>query len=206
MSPSRPTKGRSRSSRNAGRDAMDAWAPLTNGPRRGRRSRVVPTPRRWRQIGGISRRRRWLTSTDTGESTKETVKTVARGMPGDSGVTVVTMLVCFPSFAYEAAGASSVRHSLRPQVQRIKGSCITRAKPGRGSACAYPSVIARSVATKQSISSSLVLSDGLLRCARNDGAHPPPSSPRKRGPITTARSLTHARPALRSCSECPSSR
>jgi hypothetical protein len=31
----------------------------------------------------------------TGESTKETVKTIAQGMPGDSGVTVVTMLVCF---------------------------------------------------------------------------------------------------------------
>jgi hypothetical protein len=34
----------------------------------------------------------------TGESTKETVKTIARGMPGDSGVTVVTMLVCFVLF------------------------------------------------------------------------------------------------------------
>jgi hypothetical protein len=31
----------------------------------------------------------------TGESTKETVKTIARGMPGDSGVTVVTTLACF---------------------------------------------------------------------------------------------------------------
>src|SRR5207237_7925110 len=29
------------------------------------------------------------------KSTKETVKTIARGMPGESGVTVVTMLVCF---------------------------------------------------------------------------------------------------------------
>jgi hypothetical protein len=31
----------------------------------------------------------------TRESTKETVKTIAPGMPGESGVTVVTMLVCF---------------------------------------------------------------------------------------------------------------
>jgi energy-converting hydrogenase Eha subunit G len=29
------------------------------------------------------------------ESTKETVKTIARGMPGVSGVTVLTTLVCF---------------------------------------------------------------------------------------------------------------
>jgi hypothetical protein len=31
----------------------------------------------------------------TEESAKETVKTIARGMPGVSGATVVTMLVCF---------------------------------------------------------------------------------------------------------------
>jgi hypothetical protein len=35
-------------------------------------------------------------------------------MPGVSGVTVVTMLVCFFYFACEAAGASSARHSLHP--------------------------------------------------------------------------------------------
>jgi len=31
----------------------------------------------------------------TEESTKETVKTIAQGMPGVSGEPVVTMLVCF---------------------------------------------------------------------------------------------------------------
>jgi hypothetical protein len=31
----------------------------------------------------------------TGESMKETVKTIARGMPGETGVTVVDLLVCF---------------------------------------------------------------------------------------------------------------
>ena len=51
---------------------------------RGRRSRVVLTPRRRRQVGGGN-------SADDGdkkspiteESTKETVKTIAQGMPGD---------------------------------------------------------------------------------------------------------------------------
>jgi len=33
------------------------------------------------------------------------VKTIARGMPGVFGVTVVTMLVCSFYFAYETAGA-----------------------------------------------------------------------------------------------------
>jgi hypothetical protein len=37
-------------------------------------------------------------------------------MPGVSGVTVVTTLVCSFYFACEAAGASSARHSLRPLI------------------------------------------------------------------------------------------
>jgi hypothetical protein len=42
-------------------------------------------------------------------------KTIARGMPGRSGVTVVTnSCVCF--FTHEAAGASRARHSLRPLI------------------------------------------------------------------------------------------
>ena len=45
-------------------------------------------------------------------------KTIARGMPGRSGVTVVTMLVCLFYFAYEAAGALRARHSLRPLIFR----------------------------------------------------------------------------------------
>jgi hypothetical protein len=49
----------------------------------------------------------------TGESTKETVKTIARGMPGESGVTVVTNSRVFYT-TREAAGASGARHSLRP--------------------------------------------------------------------------------------------
>jgi hypothetical protein len=54
----------------------------------GRRSRVVLTPRRWCQVGG---------NADDGgkqarshKSTKETVKTIARGCRAFSGVTVVT--------------------------------------------------------------------------------------------------------------------
>ena len=74
--PSRPTEGRIAIVTDAGRDAVDANAPYDVRRRRGRRSRVVPTPRRWCQIGGAICRRRWLTSPDTGESTKETVKTI----------------------------------------------------------------------------------------------------------------------------------
>src|SRR5882757_3816359 len=55
----------------------------------------------------------------TGESTKETVKTIARGMPGDPGVTVVTNArVLYPTRA--AAGALGARHSLRPLISWAK--------------------------------------------------------------------------------------
>src|SRR6476661_11030174 len=46
-------------------------------------------------------------------------KTIARGMPGRSGVTVVTnSCVCF--FTHEAAGALSARHSLRPLISEAR--------------------------------------------------------------------------------------
>jgi len=41
-------------------------------------------------------------------------------MPGETGVTVVTMLVCYFYFACEAAGATSARHSLRPLIGRVE--------------------------------------------------------------------------------------
>jgi hypothetical protein len=58
------------------------------------------------------------TSRLSGETSKETVKTIARGMPDLSGVTVVDLLGVLFSFAPEAAGATGVRHSLRPLIFR----------------------------------------------------------------------------------------
>jgi len=55
---------------------VDAVAPEDEGCNRGRRSRVVLTPRRWRQVGGMIRRRWWQNSPVTRESAKETVKTI----------------------------------------------------------------------------------------------------------------------------------
>jgi hypothetical protein len=46
-------------------------------------------------------------------------------MPGDAGVTVVIMLVCFFHFAREAAGASRARHSLRP-LNSESGMLLTK--------------------------------------------------------------------------------
>jgi hypothetical protein len=75
----------------------------------GRRSRVVLTPRRWRQVGGSHFCRRWWqTSPVTRESPEETVKTIAQGNAGCPGEPVVTTRVL-----------STLAHGLR--VQRAPG-------------------------------------------------------------------------------------
>jgi len=148
----------------AGRDAVDAGSAFDEWRWRGRRSRVVLTPRRWRQVCGDCRRRWWQKSPVTKESTKETVKTIARGMPGVSGVTVVTTLVCSFYFACEAAGALSARHSLRPLFRAndlYNSDALRRGKGGRLSRRH------REERSDEAIHSSL-WRDGLLRFACND--------------------------------------
>jgi hypothetical protein len=63
----------------------------------------------------FSAQRRWQESPVTGESTKETVKTIACGNAGCSGVLVVTTLVCYLHTAHEAAGAAApgIPHALK---------------------------------------------------------------------------------------------
>src|SRR5579872_7520390 len=101
----------------------------------------------------------WQKSPVTRESAKETVKTIARGMPGRTGVTVVTMLVCLFYFAYEAAGALVARHSLRP-LARGKGFLqrLGHVVPREGVSAS----LRGASATKQSIFLSMRI-DGLLR-------------------------------------------
>src|SRR6202022_2191324 len=87
-------------------------------------------------------------------------------MPGESGVTVVTTLVCYLHFAREAAGASGTRHSLRPLFSKGEWFMHNSGASRRENAKLCLDVIARSEATKQSILPLLLY--GLLRFARND--------------------------------------
>jgi hypothetical protein len=100
-------------------------------------------------------------------------------MPGVSGVTVVTTLVCFVFIAYETAGAASARHSLRPLIRGSDASGKTRVKTRGEIADAYLDVIARSASDEaihtcfaepwiasRSLSSGAHSRDPL---ARNDG-------------------------------------
>ena len=66
-------------------------------------------------------------------------------MPGETGVTVVTTLVCFVlKTACEAAGALSARHSLRPLNLWGEEFMQTSGASRRGNANVYLNVIARS--------------------------------------------------------------
>src|SRR5665213_316748 len=86
---------------------------------RGRRSRVVLTPRRWRQAlqkylrGDGDKKAR-----SPGRVRRKPLKPLRAGMPGDPGATVVTTLVRSLHFAHEAAGATGTRHSPLPSWRR----------------------------------------------------------------------------------------
>jgi hypothetical protein len=95
---SHPTEGRIAIVTDAGRDAVDAAAPMTNGAYRGRRSRVVLTPRRRRQVGDDASHH-----TNDGDkkarsperARRKPLKPLRAGMPGDSGGLVVTNSCAF---------------------------------------------------------------------------------------------------------------
>src|SRR5450755_3168463 len=81
-------RGALRNVTNAGRDAVDADGAKDEGAGRGRRSRVVLTPRRWRQVRGKQFSRMTVANKPGHRGEHEAVvKTIARGMPGVPGVT-----------------------------------------------------------------------------------------------------------------------
>jgi hypothetical protein len=104
------------------RDAMDTAATKDERCFRGRRSRVVLTPRRWRQVsrkyprgdGGKKAR-------SPRRARRKPLKPFACGNAGRiPAVTVVTMLVWFLFFPREAAGAAGARHSPRPPGRMVQ--------------------------------------------------------------------------------------
>jgi hypothetical protein len=110
-------------------------------------------------------RRRWQESPVTGESAKETVKTIAQGRPGETGEPVVTMLVCFFQFAREAAGAAGTRLSLRPlfseAIRIVHRSGAWRRE--NAEACPNCDIMRGATATKRSSLRTRGPDHGLLR-------------------------------------------
>ena len=102
---------------NVGRNAVDACRAQDERMEGGRRSRSVLIPRRWYQVGDNAlalRRRRRQESPVSGETTKETVKTIAQGMPERFRRPVVDLLVCFFHLHARLRVRRSIRHSLLP--------------------------------------------------------------------------------------------
>jgi hypothetical protein len=99
---------------------------------RGRRSRVVLTPRRWRQVGGSN-------SADDGDkkarspgrARRKPLKPLRGECRAFSGVTVVTNARVYYT-TRAAAGASGARHSLRPLFFEGQRFCTTRTHRAAG--------------------------------------------------------------------------
>src|SRR3981189_735833 len=130
---------------------MDAGGAKGEGAIRGRPSRVVLTPRRRRQVGGNSFPPMTVTKKPDHRGEHEVSrKTIARGMPGNPGVTVVTTLVCF---LLCTRGCGRIRRPAFPAPSEFRGQTFQpnsreNALRDRGG---VPDVVARSEATKQSI-------------------------------------------------------
>src|SRR5712664_3118853 len=145
-----------------------------------RRSRVVLTPRRWRQVRGVKSAQPGLDKTyplsdggkrarSPGRARRKPLKPLRAGMPGDSGVLVVTRVRSTTIIAHETAGALGIRHSPRPlwAEDSSNASGASRREDAVTSAFGVPS-LRGALATKQSILSLSTRRDGLLRFARND--------------------------------------
>jgi hypothetical protein len=109
-------------------------ARLTSAPICGRRSRVVLTPRRWRQVGGAIRRRRWQTSPVTGESPKETVNTIAQGNAGCIRWTCGDYARVLPTLRTRGCGCSGHPAFPAPSFSRRRILARPGRNPRRGNA------------------------------------------------------------------------
>jgi hypothetical protein len=143
--PSRPGKRGERVVTNVGRDAMDAGCVA----RRAARTRTAKScgpgaPGLALSLAGDLRGDGDYEVTDTGESTKISVNTIAQGRP-DVSVEPVVNNSCASYTAHEAAGAASARSSLRPLLFEGRGSHKTSDMSCRGNAklCPGPSLRAQ---------------------------------------------------------------
>jgi hypothetical protein len=98
---------------------MDAARHETNDVARGRRSRVVLTPRRWRLSSGEASFSGAMVARKPGHQGELGVsrKTIVQAMPGRFRRTCGDYRVLTTSCT-RAAGATSTRHSLRPLISR----------------------------------------------------------------------------------------
>jgi hypothetical protein len=156
------------------------WRRKTSGARSGRRSRVVLTPRRWRQVGGsVSAGDSGKKARSLGRARRKPLKPLRGECRVFSGVLVVTNARAFYT-TRAAAGAAGTRHSLRPlsrgtRLMQTSGAIAPREcgpmprEPSKQSSLCRHSG-ARASASKPGISRFRVWSFGP---SRNDGRDMP---------------------------------
>ena len=104
---------------------------------------------------------------------RKPLKPLRAGMPGDSGVLVVTRVRSITTSAHEAAGATGIRRSPRPLW--AEDSSTARAHgAARSRTCVCRHCEERS---DEAIHSFVARQDGLLRFARNDVIMRSPRAP-----------------------------
>jgi hypothetical protein len=120
LHPAPTEEGRSRTSRTRGGDAVAADALTDERSKRGRRNRVVPTPRRWRQVSRTlqrrAARRRWQSSIGSPRRTRISRKTIAQGRPECSPPQPVDFALSRDFFARGPTGAGG--HPVFPAPSR----------------------------------------------------------------------------------------
>jgi len=149
---------------------VDVGSALTNALARGRRSRVVLTPRRWRQV---PEKQSFLGATVAKKPGRRgelgvSRKTIARGM-SDRLRCPVCSCAFFAQFARETADAARIRHSLLPRL--FGGRWFVQSSDAFASReCGRLPQRHCEERSDEAIHSFFARQDGLLRFARNDGA------------------------------------
>jgi len=146
-----------------GRWAWDAVAAAASGARKradewrncGRQSRVVLTPRRWRQVrGNFPANDGGKKARSPGRARNKPLKPLRAGMPGDPGGPVATTLVCYLHHCTRGCGCSGHPAFPTPSVFLGEGSMHDSGASRREIAESYFKLErphARNEAMKQSI-------------------------------------------------------
>jgi hypothetical protein len=108
---------------NAGWDAVDANGARDVRAERGRQSRVVLTPRRWRQVPGKRSFSGATVARKPGHRGELGIsrKTIAQGRPDVSAEPVCSCAFLLAHIARETAGAARTRSSLPPLIFQMAG-------------------------------------------------------------------------------------
>jgi hypothetical protein len=115
IDPSHPARGALRTSRTRGEDAVDADSVRETSAREsGRRSRVVLTPRRWRQVARIYFRAMTVARKPVHRGEHGISRKPSRRESRDASAALYARVRTSVHIAHETAGAACTRLSLRP--------------------------------------------------------------------------------------------